>query len=175
MSALKEKWTMETGWVQEPTTEVPHAEEEHPMEATVQKGQLRRSSWGLGDGSPPSWQLHCYPVPGLCVGRWPRNANMTHSRHGQHELARIPNTVPTLVVHVHVCQKWEDRWYPNVEPNHRFWHKINLSTSPEHPEVTQCKSCAGVVLCIICSPCFWASTKRSKASWTVLPNYVFCT
>lgn len=145
MSALKEKWSMETGWVQEPTAEVPHAEEEHPMEATAQKGQLRRSSWGLGDGSPPSWQLHCYPVPGLCVGRWPRNANMTHSRHGQHELNRLPSTVPTLVVHVHVCQKWEDRWYPNVEPNPPILAQNQFtyfSWTPWSCTVILCWSCA---------------------------------
>lgn len=72
---LGEKWTTETDWMQELSVDVQHTGEEHPIQATVQKGQLR-SPGRLKNGSP----LHL--IPGLCVDRWPGNANTTHSKCG---------------------------------------------------------------------------------------------
>lgn len=102
---------MERDWMQEPTTEVQHAGEEHPIEATMQKGRLRRSSGRLKDSSPLSWQLHRRSVPGLRVARWPGNENMTHGKHGQHELARVYDIVLMLVLRVRMCQQRGERWY----------------------------------------------------------------
>lgn len=128
----------------------------------------RKRGWDLQVGwkmaqPPPDSSITVQYQAGQCVARWPGNANMTHSKQGLCELARVCETVPMLVLFVHVCHEWEDRWY---QKGHRgtqskltysatkiLWHKTNWSNPPEQLEWAQWVY-ARVVICSICSLSF---------------------
>lgn len=175
MSALKEKWAMETGWMQEPTAEVQHRGQEHPIEAMAQKG-----SGGFQVGWEMAQPLLTTPpcsIPGLRGAMQPGTANVTHGKPGQQELAKAHTSLHCF--YMLMCDIWWTQ--ADAEQTSLVRHKTNLLTPFEQLEMAQWFYVRGAI-CTIVQPCFWAHTRISKANLTVWskqeknmwPSYLTC-